>query len=325
MGHMSLIDSLAEGNFIGVSGKPDRTIETLLSKLFFFGDRVYKIYKWNKAFYGDLSDLSFRREYIHEDFFWNAEISPDIYLKLLCVKQENGDWKEVASEAAEDFCIVMKTTEADQTMTVLAENGQLGSNMLEMAVQKMIPRARTITEKRRDVLAPFLNLSLKDTLQQELQDLREWAYMGHEFISHAETDQIIDTTLKASLPISYFNDDQATKMASIDGNPDNVLILRSGEVKLIDIMPPKLNWRVADEFFNICRYGAEVSIFMGEEAAKPLYETYFKMIGKRLPDEVRRIYELRAAFIQVPYRFVIGQKARAEKSLAFVKKRLAEI
>lgn len=306
-------------------GIPDRIIETLLSKLYFFGGKVYKMYKWNKAFYGDLSDLSFRREYIQEDFFWNNLMSPDIYIQLLTVKNVNGEWIETTDEEAEDFCILMNVTESDRTFTALAEQQLLTKEMARDVVEKMIPLARVITEKRRDKLSKYLNTNLKETLKQEFEDLRNWAYMGHEYISHEEVDRIIDATLKASESLDYFKGADARIEASIDGNPDNVLILNSNETKFIDIMPPKENWRVADEFFNICRYGAEVGAFTDQETADVLYETYFSLIGKRIPDEVRTIYEIRSALIQVPYRFVLGQREKAKKSLDFLYKQMGKL
>ena len=51
----TLIETIETGNFNKL-GKPERIIETLISKLFFFGDDVYKVYKYNKAFFGDFSD-----------------------------------------------------------------------------------------------------------------------------------------------------------------------------------------------------------------------------------------------------------------------------
>lgn len=306
-------------------GVPDRIIETLLSKLYFFEDKVYKMYKWREAFYGDLSNLEFRRKYIKEDFLWNNLMSPDIYTEFLSLRVDNGQWVKTDESNAEDFCILMNVTEADRTFTALAEQQLLTKEIVKDIVEKMIPLARNITENRRGVLSQFLNMNLRETLIQEFEDLRNWAYMGHEFITHEEVDRIIDTTLEFGKNLEYFNNPEVRIEASIDGNPDNVLILNSGEVKFIDIMPPKENWRVADEFFNICRYGAEIGAFSDQSIADVLYETYFSIIGNQIPNEIRLIYEIRSALIQVPYRFVLGQPERAKKSLAFLYKQFGKI
>lgn len=317
---MDFSQSLEVGKFLEVNTKPDRVIETLLSKLFFFGDKVYKHYKWNKAFYGDLSDLSFRREFIQEDFFWNHSMSPDIYLTLLFVKKEKGIWKETTAHNAEDFCIVMKVIESDQTLTHLAEKALVTKEMLSNVVKEMIPRVRSITIQRGGALKNFLQKPLRKTLEQELQDLRDWAYMGNEYISHKEVDAIVDMIRLKSKSIDYFDSKKVRIEASIDGNPDNVLLLKNGEVKFIDVMPPKINWRAADEFFNICRYATEITTFMDEKTARALYETYTVVTNVAIPEEVKVIYELRSALIMVTYRFVLGQKERAQKSLDFLKR-----
>ena len=48
-------------------------------------------------------------------------------------------------------------------------------------------------------------------------------------------------------------------------------------------------------------------------------------LWKGIPDEVRVIYEIRAALIQVPYRFVLDQPERAKKSLDFLYRQLEKI
>src|ERR1700722_11050109 len=99
---LQLIDSIEKGDFKGL-GKPERTIETLISKLFFFGNDVYKVYKYKTYYFGDFTDDRFRHEFYHDDFLWNNTMAPNIYIRLGYVKDNNGIIEETTHDKSEDY------------------------------------------------------------------------------------------------------------------------------------------------------------------------------------------------------------------------------
>lgn len=307
-------------------GKPDKIIETLVSKIFFFGEKVVKIYKWKKEFFGDLSDPEFRRNFVFEDFFWNNAMSPEIYLELLPLKDEGRKWIKVDAEDADDFCIIMSKLQNNKTLTDLAESGKLNPDVLKEIAKAVVFKQREIMKAREEELAPMLEKDLKELEREVLEDLRQWSYMATNHISKEKTDYIVGKLLSILNNPEYISwIVQTKKSALIDANGDNIIVGQDGKFQFIDILPPKFNWRVEDETANIGRIAADVSVFMGEDAAEILYQTFSKITDLEVPPVVKILYETRNAMIQAPYRFILNQPDRAKKYLDFVENKIASI
>ena len=143
---MDLINCL-ENNCFGV---PDSKIDTLLSTLYFFNEKVIKIYKHKKAFYGDLSDSDFRRDFYIEDFTWNNTLSPDLYLRLVGVVIENNIPVEVSHGSATDFYIEMKKIDSSKNITNLLDKNKITSEDLESITSYMIKKIRVLTSEKKE-------------------------------------------------------------------------------------------------------------------------------------------------------------------------------
>jgi aminoglycoside phosphotransferase family enzyme len=289
----------------------DKVIETLLSKIFFFGDKVYKFYKWQKAFYGDLSDINFRKEFITEDFFWNNIMSPEIYKELLFCKNENG---------IDDLCIAMNRLKNEETLTDFIEKGKINNDILKNFVNIIIEKERKITDFRQKEFSILLVKNLGDIEKEEIEDLRNWCYMAESKLPREKTDLIISRLL-AVLELEEYKDwaKIAHKSACVDGNGDNIIIAPTGGIQFIDILSPKFNWRVKDEVFNLSRIAADISALTGNiSLSSNLYDDYEELTGLRVGETVRKLYETRGAMIQVAYRIILNQNNRAEKYLNFV-------
>jgi aminoglycoside phosphotransferase family enzyme len=323
---MNLIKDFEQGK-IKLFGAPEKVIETLLSKIFFFGNTVCKVYKWDKAFYGDLSDPDFRKKFIEEDFFWNHFMCPKIYTKLLPLTHyQDGSWIETDPEHADDFVIVMNKLRDERTLTDWADDKRLTKELAKTLTQIIITKQRELTKSHSKALAQLLKRNCKDIETEDLADLRDWSYLAADHIEKSKTDGVVKQLLSI-LETPEYNKwaAKAHKTASIDGNGDNVIISRDREFFFIDILPPKFNWRVEDEIMNIGRAAADVSTFMNSGLADVMYDAYEELAGMRPPLVVRKLYEVRGAMIQVAYRYVLNQPERAKKYLAFVEKTLATL
>lgn len=288
--------------------KADRIVETLLSRIFFFGEKVYKFYKWKKAFYGDLSDANFRKQFIKEDFFWNNVMSPEIYKKLAILKNEDG---------REDLCIMMNKLKSQKNLIDCVESSELTFDILKKFVADIIKKQREIASLRKEELTILLTKDLKNIEVEAIKDLRSWDYMAKE-LPKQKIDQIAEKLLAILRSPEYSEWRKvAKKSACIDGNGDN-FIIENGEIVFIDILPPKYNWRVEDEVFNLGRAVADIRALGGNpKLAEAIYESYEKITGLKAPEAVKKLYEIRGAMIQVAYRYLLNQPQRAEKYLRF--------
>ncbi len=316
---MDLIQAIEKGQ-LAEFGQANKTIETLLSKVFFFGDRVIKVYKHVKAFYGDLSDFQFRREFYKDDFFWNQTMSPEIYLKLGGVRLTGSAFELCDFAAGQDFYIEMARIDSSRNLTNLLARGEISVPEMEMITATLVEKLRLLTRERRDHLRELYEIGWPSLNLEALEDLRQWMYLADKRVPRAESDRLVNALLKSARSQDYLKQfDPAFLSVAIDNNCDNLLML-DGKPGFIDIMPPKINWRASDELFHVCRTAADAYALGSKELGDAVYRVYSKFRATA-PDAIRNGYEIRGAMIQWALRHIQNQPELAEKYKNFIYKK----
>ncbi len=320
---MLFIDTL-ENEGIKEFGKPDKVIETLISKIFFFRNRVIKVYKHKEAFYGNFADFAFRKEFYSEDFFWNHSMAPEIYLKLVGVKAKGGSYDTVKLDIAEDFYIEMAKIDSSKNLTNLFSSDKVTTINMEEMIHFLVEKLRSLTKERKVKLKHLFDLGWYKLQSDDLEDLRQWVYMAPDKISKKDTDIMIDLLKEKSSKEPYFtNYNPSFLSVAIDNNCDNLLII-NGKPSLIDTMTPKDNWKVSDEYFNVVRVAVDAYVLGNKELGDTVYQTYYKY----RPEPSRAttlINEIRSSLIQWSYRHSLGQHEMAEKYKIFTLLKLKEL
>jgi len=313
----NLIEGLA-------TSSPDKIIETTVSKIFFYGNKVYKIYKYEKFFFGDFGSPDFRRNFYCEDFRWNKTMAPHVYLNLRGVKAEGEKYRLADIGEAEDFFIEMEKFDADKSLTNLLLKKEVSEEDLAKIVLELTSRLGELTtEKRRESEAIF-SKNLLESLLAELEDDRNLLYLVPSFIAKEKTDEMMEFLKKAAVKNPYFRNFSHQKLSLlIDDHSDNIMLL-DGKVEFIDVLPPKESWRVGDLNFNICRLAVDVAVLWSKEKAEAIYRAYEKL-AEPIPPGVKAIYEADAALIQMWCFYDLGKSEIAEKYLKFVQEKIKVI
>jgi len=305
-------------------GMPERSIETLLSHVFFFGNTVIKTYKHQQAHYGDFSNFNFRKQFYNEDFNWNKEVAPDIYTGLKAVRQRDETFVECDIDEAEDFFIEMKYVNEDYNLTHALAIGKIASTEMKKLTVMMVEKMRALTETQSESLQHVFKRGFLALQREAVIDLRQWVALAEDRISQTEVAAIIDALSVAIEHSSYFSTTENLRWGlAIDNNCDNLLII-NGEPSCIDSMPPKESWRIGDEYFIIVRTAVDAEVLGNEALAAAVYECYNAFSGL-IPVEVTLIYQIRSALIQWMYRYKIGQNDAAEAYGHFARKKYAEL
>lgn len=300
---MNLISAF-EQNLIEGLKDPDRVVETVISKIFFYKDRVFKVYKYDKFFFGDFSSFDFRKDFYEEDFYWNNVMAPDVYLHLRPVKM-NG---------IEDYYIEMRKFDDNNSLTNLLIKNQIQEDDLLKISKEMELRINELTDNKKEKLLHILK-SNPDIFTDGFESDRNLLYTIPSFISKEKTDKIIDF-IKAYGSHEYFkNYNHNNLRASIDNHADNIVIL-DGKVELIDILPPKESWRIGDPNFLTSRLFTDVAVLNSEDKAMAIYK------NNTMPKEIRTVYEIRSALIQMWCFFTMNNLEYANKYLDFAQKRI---
>ena len=292
--------------------------------IFFFGTRVIKVYKHKEAFYGNLADFAFRKEFYSEDFFWNHSMAPEIYLKLVGVKANDVGFGVVSLDVAEDFYIEMAKIDSSKNLTNRVAANKVTVEDMENVTHFLVEKLRSLTKERRAKLKHLFDLGWYKLQSDDLEDLRQWVYMAEDKISKNDTDVMIDLLKEKASKEPYFTDYNPTFLSvAIDNNCDNLLIL-DGKPSSIDTMTPKDNWKVSDEYFNVARVAVDAYVLGNNQLGDAVYRTYYQYRPEP-SNTTRLINEIRSSLIQWPYRHILGQYEMAEKYKTFTLLKLKEL
>jgi aminoglycoside phosphotransferase family enzyme len=306
------------------TSSPDKIIETTVSKIFFYGSKVCKIYKYEKFFFGDFSSADFRRDFYREDFRWNKTMAPHVYLNLRGVKTAGEKYRLADPTAAEDFFIEMEKFDADKSLTNLLLRKEVSEEDLAKIVLELASRLGKLTAEKRRESEGIFKKNLLESLLAELEDDRNLLYLVPSFVAKEKTDGMVEFLKKAAAGNPYFRDFSHRKLSLlIDDHSDNIMLL-DGKVEFIDVLPPKESWRVGDLNFNICRLAADAAVLWSEEKAEAIYRAYEKL-AEPIPTGVKAVYEADAALIQTRCFFDLGKPSIAEKYLQFVQEKIKVI
>lgn len=280
--------------------EPDHIIETVLSHVYFHGDRVFKVYKWRTGDFADLNDREVRKKFIAEDFDWCHSMAPNVYHTLHEVPHEGDvDWHiEMNRIKMNDLAAHLEKTEAHEDIS-------------ENLVSALLPRLDTLTNKYQDSLSDhFENNPLH--IREEVLNTLGWAstMMDSSLIEKARE------YLEELLSGGYFTQAIESVSVVIDNNIENIQMLDDG-VSFIDVMPPADKWKVHDRYFLICRTSIDLAIRGYDDLANELHAEYARHYPLP-PEYVRDAYVVAAALIQAPYRQMIGQVELSQKYVNFI-------
>ncbi len=318
---MNLLENLTLG--LEPYGKPERVIETLVSKVFVFNDKVLKVYKKDKYFFGDLETFESRKAFYEEDFFWNNNASPEVYLHLWGVAQKGDSFEFVPNHLGKDFVIEMSRIDDEQTLTKVLNRGELTPEQAAEFIDSLVNTLTTLKGERRQKLDHLFQRGLYVIMVDNTQSLYDWMVTEKSF-NESEAKEVLETLKEGLEKVSYFKDMQIEDLSvAFDNNCDN-LILLNGKPSYIDILSPMEVWRVVDEYATIARTIVDIEVIQDMETGKVAREAYAKY-ARLIPKAAMLMHEVRAAAIQWPYRFMIKQDDLAKKYGEYTKNKLKEL
>ncbi|MEZ5990221.1 MAG: AAA family ATPase [Planctomycetota bacterium] len=106
------------------------TLETHISRLYFVGDRVYKVKKPVDLGFLDFRALDDRRHYCEEELRLNRRLSPDVYLGVLPIVAVGDGAVRVGGDGEPlDWCVEMRRLPADRMLDRLLAAGEIDNEL----------------------------------------------------------------------------------------------------------------------------------------------------------------------------------------------------
>lgn len=311
-----LIEAVGQGKVADVPNSFEKVVESDLAKLFFTGDRVYKIYKPSNNYSLNFSDPKILIKFLEDDWLWNVTLSPEIYHEFRSMRLENSEWKACSKEEAENGIIVMQRITAPN-LTELMREQAVALPDLKKITEVMTLRADELTKRLRDHGYPLEADTWQSLLTQLLEQAKPWAKLADPNIPYAWSEGVIDRLIAEAKSSSYLTEfPRSANAAALDCHSDNVFLI-DGKPEFLDSMLPKETWRIVDPFCNTSKLAVDITAYYDSDTRDELYAAY-AAIHPLPPEDVRRFYEAAYAFLKCIYVGLVGPKDMVPKYKAIV-------
>ncbi len=300
----NLIDLIGEGRIPGEHEAPAR-IETVISHVFLFKEKAYKLYKNDNEFFNthfnDLSTKDARILMTKTDFAWNKQLSEEIYITLQGVSVRDGVVVFADSlENSEEVLQVLKRLPAgailfDQLVSgVVLTNGEYAQMGMQFAQR----------EKGFVYEGQFPEESLLENMRGREKDIDEWIQGVGSYIPAAEQKRYADMLCSLVTEVYGFGEEKTS--ICFDSHSMNAFYA-DGKLYPFDTYAPKKEWCFGPRFLNMYRLASDIYAFSGEGAFRSFVDSYFATLeishsGKTLEYAL----VLYASLIMVPYLYMLG-------------------
>ena len=313
----ALLDACKTGNVSGEHTTPVH-IETVISNVFVFPERTYKIYKNDNAFFNngfrDISTKSERFAFTREDFTWNHNLSSGIYIELRGVCVKNGSVHNASDvTVAHELVIVSRTFSQASILLNIFDQAKLptvDTHELGVSFGNFIQTLPDIV-KHADGHIIF---------NEHINAVARWI---SEESAHFEKNEIEKnfTQLRAHISNNLVLQDSTRVVVSgMDVHSGNV-VYENGQFSFFDTYPPVDIWFQNCQFVDFYRLGTDIRVFLGEPAFIDYKKGFESSTHTKIPPEVDYALTLIAALNMVSYLYNLGEPYinRAKKYHEFIK------
>lgn len=273
-----IVQAFMKGRITGVvSGVPDSMIESGLAHVFFYGDKVYKLYKTyadkDHFIKGVLAPTVHREDFIARDFALNQHFSPKVYFNKYTVSYDaEHDVVVIGPAVTTSIYYVVEMQKLDfasnlHEQLLMGEVTYDDLHMLGRETGRAIHTCPVVVPEtvnwyqlataRMDLLEQFINWMADDVRAMVIDSGALPAMRQHLERYEAEYREIAGQDLSVN----------------VDNHDENVFFV-DGEAQFIDLLPPMSSWWYGLPYANVSNLMINVEALMGEEAAQRVYDGY---------------------------------------------------
>lgn len=301
---MNIVDAFLEGKIQNSNEERPEHISTVVSDVFLFKSKVYKIYKSNSDFFNknfkDFSDKNNRFLFTIKDFEWNNSLTPEIYIKLHGVEIINDEIRFIpANDEALELVIEMNRFDSKHQLINLLNSNLINLEDCFKIGQQLGERSKHLPriEHQKTAYEDFLS---------RYNDIIPWVN-SVESIPKEKIDRLL-IFLK-----DYINEhrDELNSVdlmgTCIDLHIDNA-VYDKGNFLPIDIFAPKEEWLHGYKFLNLYRIATDIYGFLGKKGFDQVLSGYEFSTKEKLPRDHDKFLITYCELINWPYQLMLSAK-----------------
>lgn len=301
---MNIIEAFLKGNSPELANKEPKHIVTVVSNVFVFDKKAFKIYKNDSEFFNnnfnDLSNKENRFLFTRRDFEWNNRLTPEVYTWLRGVVMDQGSIKFTEpNENATELVIEMnKVDMSNQLIKLLTSNRislddcyeigkQLGKRSLNLPKLIQHQTAYENFISRSQDIGPWIG-SIKAIPSAKAEKYMKYV---RDFIENHKEE---------------FNSKDLMGTC-MDIHSDNAVYTNKTFLP-IDTYAPKEAWLHGYKFLNIYRIATDVYGFLGKDGFEKVLEGYEFSTKIKLPRAYDKFLITYCELINWPYQYMLAEK-----------------
>lgn len=316
----SVVQAFLDGRVTGLAEKWEKPVhlKTQLSNVFLFPATAYKLYRSDNATFNrqfvDLADPKTRINFYVDDFRMNHYFNTEVYRALRGIHIKENALEIAHSEhGADDFVIEMKRIDASKNLTTLLKNGQVTEEDCYTIGYQLSKMVATYPHR------PAVRLRYDEIARILLDD-------GEQYAKEAEPVVPQELTSFVMAWLRSFADFHREEFASltsqglvnaIDNQSDNVFY-RDGQTSILDAMPPKPEWRIAEPLYGIGRLSVDMAVLVGPRFARQAVTGYQDYWKKPIDEKKLLFYQVYAALLKGAICVIQGGETRYDETVKYI-------
>ncbi|EKD58362.1 MAG: hypothetical protein ACD_56C00146G0021 [uncultured bacterium] len=300
----TLIELLKSGKFRDEISL-HKHIETVISNVFIFEKKVYKVYKNDSDFFNknfrNLAEKDERFAFTKKDFEWNKTLTPSVYSHITHVAVKDGVIIEVEKEEAEEILFVMERVDTQGVLFEKLISGRITKEdcyAIGKQLGESISKAQGTPTPQKDFSQLF---------KDRIKDLRDWMYHVPDHVSKEEVDAYCDYLDSLREKHADWFSDHLSKEVTADGDfHSHNAVYIDGKFLLMDTYPPKEEWGLGHKHIAIYRIGVDIWGLTGKkEFFEAFLQGYEKGSGSTINRELDKVFVVYVAGIAVSYLYML--------------------
>lgn len=321
-----LIAALAAGRISGETTLPKR-IETVISNVFVFPEKVYKFYKNDNEFFNagfrDISSKAGRFAFTEKDFAWNNTLSPSIYIEISGIALKEDTAVLAPQEQAEELVIIMRKVDTNDILFEKILGNQVSVNEYRLIGEQLAENLKKIQE-------PVTN-NFYNSFLERIEDIRVWMRSAPPEMPQEEAQSYCDLLVAFTEKNRHLFETDFSLDVTTDGDFHSHNALYEKEtLRLMDTFPPKDAWGVGHRLFPFFRIGVDIWALSSDtqkfEAFRRGYET---ASGTSIDERLFDAFVVYVSCIAVSYLYMLAltdqeKRMPAERFHAFLRTFVSE-
>lgn len=271
-------------------------VETHISWIFLTGQYVYKVKKPVDYGFLDFTKLDKRRFFCQQEVELNRRLSPQVYLDVVEVRQENDSYTIQGPGQPVDYAVKMRQLPQERRMDVLLKRGELSVEDVHRLARKIAHFHKEAATSREITRLGGIQ-ALRQNVQENFQQTRK--YIG-EALSQEVCEELrayCRAFLRAKAPLFARRPGEG-RIRDCHGDLHTTQVFFADDIYIIDCIEFNQRFRYSDVGLDIAFMAMDLDHHGHQELSRAFVEAYIEASGDMGVTELLDFFKCYRAYVR---------------------------